>query len=1094
MSIVVVAAVAAIAEVAIDVGLVIYRSLHDKPPLPPLRDLQYMAATNGAPIPFGYGSCRVAGNVLWTPGIKYGQITKTTGEQGINLGPKGSYVFTASVAVSFGEGPGTIVRIWADTKLIYDSDPAATSDIPVSDFPAWSATQLYNPGNQVNYLGQVWQALAISTNSAPSQTNSNWDIISTYPPYANNTEYLAGDIVSYNGLLYVCQVANNNGNVGAITPDSGDTASINSEDVLYWILLTSLYGNVAQVGRANPTIYPGDQAQLPDPTIQAAEGATLTPAYRGQVYFMWEDFPLTNFGDRIPSFRAQVLYTKTSNLLYGSTPTPAQGGGGALQSASSDTGIVEFPNDNGAGNTVIVTIGADPLPPPINRIDALADPALDVIDSQGNAYTGVGYVGAVGTDGATVAMFYCNSVKPGPNTVQGLWPFNFSGAVTVYEFPGSWTLDQVLKLRANLGTETSETIHTTSPGELAICAGHGHNMSPTTFTSGTGTNGIAGDTGTAVSLTMRWEPAMDAETSFLQSAGVSGIMALFKPPASVIGGNTPGGGKPDVIHDICERSGLVDSQISNSLLVPPNIQPTTQVQGYLVDRPAPAATVLKVLMLAYFFDACESGGAMTFVPRGMPLALTIPEADLGLVEDKAKLIEQISQEQDLPRQFTITYNDPTLDFQQNKQLKGRNVRIVKTKNQTILEVPMTMTADWAKQMAEKALYLAWLERNSYKMNLWRAAYLLLDPTDVIAFVYETLTFQMRVQENSIGQGLAIALSGVSEYAQLLNSSAVGGQAMGMLPNPVILAGPTVYWLFDIPLLQDVDSNPENTGFYLAMSSVLPSWSGGVLYESDDDSTFAPESSANQPATFGYVTVLPGAPRSPWTWDNVNTLTVALQRGSFQSDSQLNVLNGSNALLVGSELIQFTTAVQNGDGTWTLSGLLRGRRGTEWAIGGHTVGELVLMPATGIVRVQRPLAERNITRFYKGVTVGQDPSTAPVTNFAIVGRDLMPYAPAQITSSRDGSNNLTVNWIRRTRVGWANIVQDPVPLAEDTEAYSIDVLNGSTVVRTLTSTSPTVAYSAAQQTTDFGSVQAEVAVKIYQLSVQVGRGFAAAATV
>jgi hypothetical protein len=222
--------------------------------------------------------------------------------------------------------------------------------------------------------------------------------------------------------------------------------------------------------------------------------------------------------------------------------------------------------------------------------------------------------------------------------------------------------------------------------------------------------------------------------------------------------------------------------------------------------------------------------------------------------------------------------------------------------------------------------------------------------------------------------------------------------------------------------------------------------------------------------------------------------VQLVRGSFAGDTPLNVLNGTNALLVGSELIQFTTAVQNADGSWTLSGLLRGRRGTEWAIASHAAGDLVLMPSTGVQRIQDRLAIVGQLHFKKGVTAGQDPSTVSAQDFTIAGNDLKPYAPVHIAGTRDGSNNLTATWIRRTRVGWMNLSQDPVPLSEDSEAYSINILNGSTVVRTITASSPTVAYSAADQTTDFGSAQASVSMKVYQMSAQVGRGFAGAAVV
>jgi hypothetical protein len=97
--------------------------------------------------------------------------------------------------------------------------------------------------------------------------------------------------------------------------------------------------------------------------------------------------------------------------------------------------------------------------------------------------------------------------------------------------------------------------------------------------------------------------------------------------------------------------------------------------------------------------------------------------------------------------------------------------------------------------------------------------------------------------------------------------------------------------------------------------------------------------------------------------------------------------------------------------------------------------------------------------------------------------------------RDGSGNVTITWIRRTRLGgaWRDFVD--VSLGESSENYEVDILNGSTVVRTLSGLSnPTASYSAAQQVTDFGATQTSVSIKIYQLSSVVGRGYAGVAVV
>lgn len=53
-------------------------------------------------------------------------------------------------------------------------------------------------------------------------------------------------------------------------------------------------------------IYKGGEEQLPDSFIESFEGVGTTPAYRGLAYLVVEDFPLGEFGNRIPNFTFEV--------------------------------------------------------------------------------------------------------------------------------------------------------------------------------------------------------------------------------------------------------------------------------------------------------------------------------------------------------------------------------------------------------------------------------------------------------------------------------------------------------------------------------------------------------------------------------------------------------------------------------------------------------------------------------------------------------------------------------------------------------------------------------------------------------------------
>ncbi len=81
-------------------------------------------------------------------------------------------------------------------------------------------------------------------------------------------------------------------------------------------------------------IYKGDDAQLPDTIIQSFEGVDKTPAYRGLAYVVFEDFPIGDFGNRIPNFSFEVQKKTTypdyngdllEELIHGMTLIPGAG-------------------------------------------------------------------------------------------------------------------------------------------------------------------------------------------------------------------------------------------------------------------------------------------------------------------------------------------------------------------------------------------------------------------------------------------------------------------------------------------------------------------------------------------------------------------------------------------------------------------------------------------------------------------------------------------------------------------------------------------------------------------------------------------------
>lgn len=283
------------ASLGLSVGTTIGNlAFHQKLPLPPLQDLNVSSSANGAPIPFGYGTVRLGGQLIWCPGIQYTTKTQSAGGGGSGGGSNSTYSYYASFAVAFGEGPASLGRVWADSKIIYDPKGAGavSNGLDPANYPDWDSTALYNPGNFISFNGQVWEAILVNRGQVPYVNSTYWALAGDYNQWQTGVSYNQGDIVEYLGQIYVCVVSHPGG------PPLGNSN---------WKLLSQYYGS--------PTWYPGDELQNPDPLIQGAEGIDVTPAFRGICYAILENVPLLNFGNRIPNLRGEITYLKVKNVL-----------------------------------------------------------------------------------------------------------------------------------------------------------------------------------------------------------------------------------------------------------------------------------------------------------------------------------------------------------------------------------------------------------------------------------------------------------------------------------------------------------------------------------------------------------------------------------------------------------------------------------------------------------------------------------------------------------------------------------------------------------------------------------------------------------
>ena len=104
-------------------------------------------------------------------------------------------------------------------------------------------------------------------------------------------------------------------------------------------------------------------------------------------------------------------------------------------------------------------------------------------------------------------------------------------------------------------------------------------------------------------------------------------------------------------------------------------------------------------------------------------------------------------------------------------------------------------------------------------------------------------------------------------------------------------------------------------------------------------------------------------------------------------------------------------------------------------------------------------------------------------------NLKNFATTHIRGERNTAGDLTINWLRRTRILYRMFGPIIAPLDETQEKYSVDIYNGAVFKRTLTPTTGanSVVYTAALQATDGFTLGDPVNVEIFQLGGFVGRG-------
>lgn len=547
---------------------------------------------------------------------------------------------------------------------------------------------------------------------------------------------------------------------------------------------------------------------------------------------------------------------------------------------------------------------------------------------------------------------------------------------------------------------------------------------------------------------------------------------------------------PDVVGNFLRESGYAETDYDVTALAGQTIL------GYVRTRVMSGRAVIDPLRQAKFFDVIESGvmqRVLKCVPRGRPIQASLTSDELGVAvegdESPSLMTTATADETTLPRTVRVHYLSLSRDYEPGEQISPARIETRAT-NDVDLELALVLEDDEAAQIAEVLWSDAWTGRVSHQavIDYGRQE---LEPTDPIEVPVDGQTQRVRITSLVDAFPAVRRLELVHDDDGSYVSHAVG-TTPGYTRVALYVPSPAELVLLDLPALRDED---DDAGIYAAVRPYLTdtTFRGATIVRSaDGGGTYTSLGPVGTATPMGYL--LADVEAALYTiWDDLTVVRVQMQYGDLESRTEDAVLGGANSAAIGAhgrwEIIQFRDAEHVGNGIWLLTGLLRGRRGTEHNIGTALQDDrFVMLSMGGLTRLPLNVAEVGQPRSYKAVATGTAFADADTQEFTGAGEALQPFSPVHLDAVIEDDDDILLTWIRRNRLG--QTMQDGIEIAlsEDIEAYEVDVLVEGTVMRTLETGEQQVTYTAAQQAADAGSPAATTfTFNVYQISADVGRG-------
>ena len=521
-----------------------------------------------------------------------------------------------------------------------------------------------------------------------------------------------------------------------------------------------------------------------------------------------------------------------------------------------------------------------------------------------------------------------------------------------------------------------------------------------------------------------------------------------------------------VVADICRDAGLDEVDVDGLHGV---------VRGYALTGGETGRAALQPLMLAYGFDAVESGGRLAFVMRDGLARVDLDDSHLAVGDEVSGLELSRAPDAEMAGRVLLTHIEAGGDYAVTTAESMLPDAALSATSES--EFPLAMTRTEGRQVAERWLTEALVARDNARFCL-PPSFGHLRPCDIIRWTDARGGGQRwRIDRIEHAGAITIDAVRVDSNAYRAKVSFESGVA------PYSYAAPLPVWpmIMDLPLIKG-DEAPHAPHVAVTASP----WKGAaaVYVSADENGGYDLDQTILRRSIMG-VTLEPLPAARPGVMDRGRPLRIKLRGGTLKSVTQASLLGGANAVAIGDgtaqnwEIIQFAAARLVAPEEWEISGRLRGQAGTEavmpavWPAG----SVVVLLDGSPKQTHLAPSTRGQIRHWRIGpaARTPDDPSYRSMET-VIAGVGFRPYAPCHLRLAGD-----KLSWVRRTRIdgdGWEGI---DVPLGETREAYHVRLLRNGQVLKDVVVNQPE--YVVPQSILAGGPFVAEVA----QLSDQVGAG-------